>query len=321
MTNTNKIPKSIQKYVGCVRGEWAPGDRVPVTVTMSRCQRPLQLQNVYKYIARKKGLDRSLFGYLTVIRCRATGRLACVNGHHRLRLAMTVDPTIQEVPAHIIDVEPGEFETYGAENFIDINANFAGGGVTKPLTNEEIFWAQIIAQDSEALRYQQILTQAGLRCGRVNEDHSRYPVEYATFVKCVKLSDTATVRAAQLLIQGFNRVNTDVLHGLVFLLSNSHYRDLATAQTAIGQHFEKWLTQMLPQFISISNLKFECYRQGPWQKGIAYGIVQAFAQRQRNQGLVAPAVTPMEEIWRAGWASRDSGGLGKLMVNLTPVMD
>lgn len=320
MTTTGKIPKSVEQYIGCERGTWAPGPRVSVNVPMSRCQREYKEQNVFKYIVRKKGLDRDLFGYVTVLQRKSDGAQACVNGRHRIGVATTVNPLITEVPAHIIEVDDAEFETYGATNFVDINANYSNGGVTKSLTNEEIFWAQIIAQDPEALHHKQVLEAAGLRCGRVNEANSRYPVEYATFVKCVKLSDTATIRAAELLIKGFNRVSTDVLHGLVLLLSLPEYQDLGNPKRAIGRHFEHWLTVSLPSFISISNLKFECYRQGAWQRGVAYGIVQAFAQAQRNKGLSAPAVTPMEELWKAGWASKDSGGLGKLLTANIPVL-
>jgi hypothetical protein len=303
-TKTRKpaLPKSVEKYVGVEWGTWAEGARIPVDTPLSKCQRDYKKQNVYKYISLVGGLDRNLFGYATAVKRKSDGALALINGQHRINLVQIVSPTTREVPAHIIEVEDAEFETYGAKMFHEFN-----GTVSKGLSNEEVFYAKVLAKDIEALNIERVLTLANLSCGKVNLTPSNYSVEYATFAKCLKLNENATIRAANLLATGFKSCNTDVLHGLVFLFNQQHYSELADPKKAVGKHFEDWLTKAVPMFHGISDLKFPKYRQGPWFKGVAYGIAQSFAKNQRNKGMYAPTVSEIKEIWQSGFQKEDSG--------------
>lgn len=300
-TVNSSLPKNVAKYIGIEWGEWAPGDRISVDTELAVCQRPYKPQNVYKYIAKVGGLDKNLFGYATAVRRKSDGKLALINGQHRINLVKILSPSTKTVPAHIIDVEDEDFVTYGSKYFAEIN-----GVVSKTLSNEELFKSRVLAQDPAALDILRVMQIANVSIGEINQSSTSKPVLYATFVKCLKLSEVATVRGIELLKAGFKTVNDDVLHGLVFLLAHEKYQDLGDRQKAIGKHFETWLTKAVPMFHGVEDLKFKKYRQGSWQHGVAYGLVQSFAKYQRNKGSVAPSVTIMKAIWEKGFKD-DSG--------------
>jgi hypothetical protein len=303
-TKTRKpsLPKSVEKHIGNSWGQWASGTMVPIDVPMHICQRPLKIRNVYKYIDLVKGLDKNLFGTITVIKSKTTGKMACINGHHRINVAKIIDPTIKEVPAHVIEVDDSEFDSYGSALFSQFN-----GTVSKGLSNEELFYSNVLARDSYALYVESIIKQCGLSIGQVNADEKHFPVVYTGFTKCLNLGEPETIRAVELLKVGFSSVNDDVLHGLVFLLAHPTYAELADSTVAVGGHFEQWLTRAVPMFHGINDLKFKKYRQGAWEKGIAYGIAQSFAKFQRNNGLYAPVVRDIKKIYEAGFKDEDSG--------------
>ncbi len=301
-TKKPSLPKSVEKYIGQEWGNWAPGDRIPVDTPLASCQRPYKARNVYKYIAQVKGLDRNLFGYATAVKRKSDGQLALINGQHRINLVKIVSPTTTEVPAQVIEVDDTEFETYASRLYQGFN-----GTVSKGLSNEELFKSSVMAKDAFALYVESILKKCDLSCGEVNEDPKNLPVVYAGFVKCLKLGEAETVRAVELLKSGFNTVADDPLHGLVFLFAQPEYADLANPKVAVGKHFEQWLTKAVPMFHGINDLKFKKYRQGAWEKGIAYGLAQSFAKYQRNKGLTSPSITPIKKIWKAGFEDEDSG--------------
>jgi hypothetical protein len=303
-TKTKKpsLPKSVEKYIGCERGQWAPGARIPVDTPLASCQRPYKARNVYKYISEVKGLDKHLFGYATAVKRKSDGKLALINGQHRINLVKIVSPTTTEVPAQVIEVDDDEFESYSSLLFQQSN-----GKVSKSLSNEELFKSSVLAKDNHALYVESILQKCGLSIGEVNTNPGNLPVVYAGFTKCLKLGEAETVRAVELLKTGFNTVADDPLHGLVFLFSQSEYADLANPKIAIGKHFEQWFTKAVPMFHGVNDLKFKKYRRGAWEKGIAYGIAQSFAKFQRNKGLSAPSITTIKKIWKAGFEDEDSG--------------
>jgi hypothetical protein len=303
-TKKPSIPASVQKFIGVEWGKPAPGDRIPVTTPMHISQRPYKKQNVFKYIARVGGVDWNLFGYATAVRRKSDGAMAVINGQHRINLVKLVLPTVTEVPAQVIEVDDKEFETYASALFSQFN-----GQTQKSLTNEELFHSQVLALDPEALYMKSILEKCNLSCGTVNVKPTTTPVVYATFAKCLKLSETATVRAVELMQKGFKTVADDPLHGLVFLLSLPTYSVLGDAKTKIGKDFETWFTQAVPMFHSLSDLKFKKYRNNPsWQKGIAYGLVKSFNKFQRNHSKTAgPAVTEIKKIYESGFKNEDSG--------------
>lgn len=306
LTKTKKtsIPASVEKYIGKVWGAKAPGDRVPVDIEMHISQRPYQKANVYKYISRVKGLDWNLFGYATAIRRKSDGKLALINAQHRINLVKIVAPWETEVPAHIIDVDDSDFESYGSALFSQFN-----GEVSKSLSNEELFFSKVLARDPEALYVESILIKCGLSCGRVNQAPGNHPVVYANFNKCLKLSEAATIRSVELCVKGFKSIADDPLSGLTYLLSLETYRVLADPTKKVGNDFEEWFTKAVPMFHSLNDLKFKKYRANPnWSKGIAYGLLKSFAKFQRNHSRTAPpSITALKKIYEAGFKDEDSG--------------
>lgn len=303
-TKKPSIPASVEKYIGRVWGQWAPGDRIPVDTPMHASQRPYKKQNVYKYIAKVQGLDRNLFGYATAIKRKSDGKLAVINGQHRINLVKIVDPTTAEVPAQVIEVDDTEFDSYGAALFTQFN-----GTVQKSLTNEELFYSSVLAQDPDALHVKDILEKCGLSCGEVNRDPAHPAVVYATFKKCLKLSEDLTVRAVDMMKSGFNTVADDPLHGLVFLFSVPEYQKYADPTTKEGREFEQWFTKAVPMFHGVNDLKFKKFRQGPWQKGIAYGLAQSFRKYAKNANRPHIAIGKIKEIYEAGFKDDEDSGL------------
>lgn len=305
-TKKPQIPESIQPYVGIHWGTPAPGDRISVDTPMHHCQRPYKRQNVYKYIAKIKGVDWNLFGYATALRRRSDGYTAVINGQHRINLVKLMLPAVTEVPAHIIEVDDSDFDIYGAELF---NGN--NGIVSKTVSNEELFYSLVQAQDPDALHMKKVLEKLNLSCGRVNVNPLHSPVVYANFQKCLKLGETATERAVLLMKSAFNgQVADDPLHGLVFLFSHPEYQDLSDSKKLVGQRFAQWFTTLGQSgLITLSDLKFRKYRQNPsWQKGIAYGLVNNFNRWLTTKSLPAVKIGTIKKIYESGFKKDDSVG-------------
>jgi hypothetical protein len=303
-TKKPSIPASVEKYVGRVWGQWAPGDRIPIDTPMHSSQRPYKKQNVFRYISKVQGLDRNLFGYATAVRRKSDGKLAVINGQHRINLVRIVDPTTKEIPAQVIDVDDSGFDSYGAALFTQFN-----GTVQKSLSNEELFYSSVMAGDPHALYMKGILEKSGLSCGEVNRGTNHPAVVYATFKKCLKLSESLTMRAVDMMKSGFNTIADDPLHGLVFLFSVPEYRIYADPTTKEGKEFEQWLTQAVPLFHGINDLKFKKFRQGPWQKGIAYGLAQSFAKYAKKSNRPHVKVGKIKEIYEASFKDDEDSGL------------
>ena len=307
-TKTKKggVPAAVEKYMGIEWGNPAPGSRISVDTPMHKSQRAYKRQNVYKYIARVGGVDWNLFGYATAVRRKSDGATAVINGQHRINLVKLLLPQVTDVPAHIIEVDDQEFESYASELFSQFN-----GQTQKSLTNEELFHSQVLALDPYALYVKSILEQCDLSCGTVNITTTSKPVVYATFVKCLKLSESATIRSVELMRRGFKTVADDPLHGLVFLLSQADYAVLGDARTRVGKDFESWFTQAVPMFHTLNDLKFKKYRNNPsWHKGIAYGLAKSFNNYQRkNSKPAGPTITKIKRIYESGFKHEDSGVL------------
>lgn len=303
-TKKSTIPASVEKYIGVVWGTPAPGDSIPIDTPMHKSQRAYKKQNVYKYIAKVKGLDWNLFGYATAVKRKSDGQLAVINGQHRINLVKIVSPQTIKVPAHIIEVDDEDFDTYASALFSQFN-----GEVSKSLSNEELFHSQVLAKDPKALQMEQILIKCGLSCGVVNQSSTTYPVVYATFRKCLDLSEDATIRAVELMKIGFKSVADDPLHGLVYLLSLPEYKDLGNNKLKIGKDFEEWLTKAVPMFHTLNDLRFKKYRANPsWFKGVAYGLLKSFAKFQRNHSRTAPPkISTIKKIYESGFKKEDSG--------------
>lgn len=306
MTNTTfkapKLPKKLEQYLGKVKGTPAAGDRVKVSeLTLAIAQRDLTESDCHKYIEKSKGLDWNLFGHLTVCKM-PNGNHELINGQHRMRVALIVDPFIEEFPAHVIDLSAklqADAEQEASRLFAKMN-----GVASRQLNSEQLFWAEVIGQDPQALYIKDVLERANLQCGKVNDEPSgRKKVKYANFVKCVKMGEDATIYAADLINRAYPKagMNDNLLSGMTRLLSHSSYRDLMNPAEKVSAEFEDWFTNYIPDGHQISELGFAQYRNtSKWYDGVAYGLIRKFAHYQRNKNRWHPPVEPMEEVYKKG---------------------
>lgn len=295
-----KMPKKLEQYIGKVRGEMAPGDRIPVDTKMDESQRDLQQANIWKYAEKSKGVDWNLFGYATAVRY-PDGSLKLINGQHRIDLIRHFAPDITEVPAHIVDLThltEEEAKKEAASLFAKMN-----GTASRSLTSDQLFWAEVIEGDPDALHYKSVLERANLMCGKVNEGPGRKNVKYANFVKAVKMGVEETIRAAELIDYAYpkNAMNDTLLSGLARLFSHSSYEELMDSESTLYKQFEEWFVNILPEVMTIQDLSFREYRNThQWHDGVAYGIYQKFAHNQRRKGRWCPPVDAIKQNYEKG---------------------
>jgi len=310
MFDTNKtgvkLPKKLEKYLGIVKGTPAHGDRVKLQdLSLAIAQRDLNWNDCYKYIEKSGGADWNLFGHVTV--CRMPNLLMwLINGQHRTGTMITVDPNINEFPAHIIDLThltQEEAERQASILFAKMN-----GVATRNINAEQLFWAEIQAGDERALYIKSVLERANLQCGKVNDTPAgRKNVKYANFVKCVNMGEEATVIAADLIDRAYPKagMNDNLLSGMTRLLSHSSYPELTDPEHKVSRQFDEWFTIFLPQFLQISELSYQQYRQSTkWYDGVAYGLMRAFGHYQRNKNRWSPSLDPIEKTWEKGWKKK-----------------
>ena len=307
MTNTNlkapKLPKKLEQYLGKVKGTPAAGDRVKLSdLTLAIAQRDLTESDCHKYIEKSRGLDWNLFGHLTVCKM-PDGTYELINGQHRMRVAIIIDPSIDEFPAHVIDLSDmtqADAEQEAARLFAKMN-----GVASRQLNSEQLFWAEVIGQDPQALYIKDVLERANLQCGKVNDTPAgRKKVKYANFVKCVKMGEDATIYAADLINRAYPKagMNDNLLSGMTRLLSHSSYKELTDPAEQVSEEFEDWFINFVPQLMQISELGFAQYRNtSKWYDGVAYGLYRMFAHYQRNKNRWTPPVEPIEKVYKAGF--------------------
>jgi hypothetical protein len=316
LTNSNKtrafsetqaeaitLPPRLSQFAGKVYGTPAPFTMVPANTQMDKCQRKFYPEEVQKYIEKHEGLNWKAFGYVTVVRY-PDGSLRMINGRHRTSLALTIDPTITEVPAHIVDVKD---EEEAAILFAAMN-----GDSSKTLKTEELFWSQVIAKDPDALDVKSALERCGLACGKVNEfDQHGNPntqVKLANFKKCLKFGISETETVVKLIKRAYPKANEfdNLLSGAVRLVTINEYKVLLNKQLEIGNRFETWFTTILPNTKTIQQTNFKKYRNTTqWYNGVAYGLYQLFKVYISNNGFSCPAVKAIKDIYEAGIAEED----------------
>lgn len=290
------IPKTYHDYFGEQIGEPAPGSRVSVDTQIDESQRDIHIPSLLKYIKKSGGINWDLFGYITVVEY-PDGRQTVIDGQHRLELVKTFS-LVDEVPAHIIQVDD---EKYAAKLFAAMN-----GVQTRNITPEQLFWAQVIAEDPLALDIKATLEAADLSCDRVNAGPNRKNVKYTNFYKCYKMSPAATIRAARLIDLAYpdREMNDLLLSGMTRLLSRSEYEDLMNSKTRLYHHFDEWFLG-LGNFLPISQLSFKDLRNcNHWHDGVAYGLYQLFAVYQRKHNRMHPSVKPLKQTYEANSSSR-----------------
>jgi hypothetical protein len=299
-TQAVKMPKKLEQYIGKVRGDMAPGDRIPVNTEMDAAQRDLQEGNIWKYAEKSKGVDWNLFGYATAVKYPG-GTLKLINGQHRIELVKHFAPEVTEVPAHIVDLShlsDDEAQKESASLFAKMN-----GTASRHLTSDQLFWAGTIEGDPDALFYKSVLERANLMCGRVNEGPGRKKVKYSNFIKAVKMGVDETIRAAELIDYAYpkNAMNDTLLSGMARLFSHSSYEELMDSNTKIYQQFEDWFVNILPQVMTIQDLSFRVYRNTHlWHDGVAYGLYQKFAHYQRIKGRKCMPVDAIQLNYEKG---------------------
>jgi len=294
-TQAIKMPKKLEQYIGVSRGSMAPGDRIPVDTEMDETQRDLQISQIWKYIEKSQGVDWNLFGYATAVRY-TDGTLKLINGQHRIELVKYFLPDITEVPAHIINTDDPR---YAARLFAGMN-----GTASRSLSSDQIFWAETIAEEPEALFLKEVLEKANLQCGKVNANKKRKKVKYANFKYAVGLGVDETIRAAELIDAAYSKygMNDTLLSGMARLFSHSSYRDmLMDPEHQMYNDFENWFVNILPQTHPITELGFRQYRNThKWSDGVAYGLYQKFAYYQRHVNRYHYPIEPIKKVYEAG---------------------
>ena len=297
------LPPRLAEYAGKVYGSPAPFTLVPANTQMDKCQRKFYPEQVQQYIEKHKGLNWKTFGYVTVVRY-PDGSMRMINGRHRTSVALTIDPTITEVPAHIVDVAN---EEEAAVLFAAMN-----GDSSKNLKTEELFWSQVIAKDPDALQVKSALEKCGLACGKVNQyddqGNLNTQVKLANFKKCLKFGVRETEIIVSYIKQAYPRATEfdNLLSGATRLVTINEYKTLLNKNLEIGNRFETWFTTILPNTKTITQTNFKKYRNTTqWYNGVAYGLYQLFKVYMSNNGYVCPAVKSIKDIYEAGVADEE----------------
>ena len=286
-----KLPPRLNHCYGKIRGTPAESDKVSVDTPMAYAQRPYNEADVIRYIDKSQGLDWNLFGHVTVIERISDGKRTMINGQHRTGLAITIDPSIKEVPAHIIKTDD---EEYAARLFGLMN-----GVASRNVSAEQLLWAEVLSKDPDALNIKRILELCDVACGKVNEAPGRKQVKRAGFVKCIQFGEKETILAVNLIKKAYPKTDNfdNLLSGLVRLLTLADYRDLSNSNYKIGERFQDWFIDIMPLVLSYKESTFPKYRQGPWYNGIAYGLMKTFRTYLDRCDLAALPIGPIQKIY------------------------
>ena len=299
LTRPNTVPRDLQQYVGISYGAKPTIEELSISdIDLDESQRYYNANNVKKYIKTIKGFDWNLFGVPTVVKY-PDGTLRCVNGQHRLEILKMLLPSVKTVHAHVID-----FSDYTEEMATIKSARLfsnTNGRTISKVKAEDLFWADIVANDPDALHLQDVLMKCHLSCGKVNDVPGLYwineregeqgwskPVKFATFEKCVHMSEDATIYAASLINEAWKHDNTfgDLFFtGLVKLFTTEGYETLMDPSTACGKEFEQWVLGLSNTFaLNGKSLRFMRYRENSsdWAIGTALGIFEMFKENSKK---------------------------------------
>ncbi len=267
--------------------------QIPIDTPLAECQRDLYENNIKEYIKISGGLDWKLFGYVTAVRYPA-GKydvdLEVINGQHRMSLAKTIDPSVTEVPAHIIDCETKE-EAYRYFGLLN-------GGASRSVSAEERFWSMVLAMDPEAKEHESYLIRAGLSCGKVNKSptNSNPSVKYPNFKKAVDMGLDEMLTASSILINGYFKKKgawSEILFtGLTRAIQ--FYPALKDPTSQAHQHLVQWLGNDMPTAIpNLKKLQYKRYQNtSDWSWGVARGLIDDFvdaypASRLDKKSIIA----------------------------------
>lgn len=265
--------------------------QIPIDTPLAQCQRDLYENSVKEYIKTSGGLDWKLFGYATAARYPA-GKyevdLEVINGQHRMSLAKTIDPSITEVPAHIIDCDTRE-EAYRYFGLLN-------GGASRSVSAEERFWSMVLAQDPTALEHQAYLKQAGLSCGKVNKSNiNLHPsIKYPNFKKAVDMGLDEMLIASSILITGYFKKKGNWSEILFTGLTRAvkFYPQLKDINSVAHKNLVQWLGSDMP--IAMPNLKKLQYKKfqntSDWSWGVARGLIEDFVEAYPSSKIDSKAI-------------------------------
>lgn len=270
------LPDELLHLVGREFGQPAPGDRVSIDIDLDVTQRFFRESDVLKYIEEVQCVDWNQFGYVTVIE-HSDGRRVLIDGQHRTGVVRALLPNQREIPAHIVRTDD---EKYAARLFARLN-----GVTVRKISNEELLWAEVLAESPEALKTLFWLKECDLACGRVNEGYDRPTVKRTGFERCIKFSPQATVAAVKLIRKAYPNARKfdNLLLGLVRLLSHPEYSRLMNKNITIGKMFEQWMIYFA-EGNKITKMVDLVARTDPWYDAIAYGIYTTFRVWMEGKG-------------------------------------
>jgi hypothetical protein len=297
------LPPRLTHFYGKVHGIPAPFAVASVDTEMDISQRKFYPEKILEYIKKHKGLNWKTFGYVTVVRY-PDGSERMINGRHRTSVAITVDPTITHVPAHIVDVAN---EEEAAILFAAMN-----GESSKNLTTEELFWSTVIAKDPESLRIKAVLETCGLACGKVNEfDEDGNPnvqVKLANFKKCLNFGVDETIRIVKLIRLAYPKATAfdNLLSGATRLVTMKEYEALLDTNAPVGKDFDFWFTKILKTSCEIKDTNFRKYRNTTqWYNGVAFGLYELFSKYMKSEEKKYPSIKAIKKVYEDGISNED----------------
>lgn len=289
---TVELPENLQHLIGQQYGTPAPGHRVSIDTNLDITQRMFKSSDVIKYINEVQCVDWNQFGYVTVVE-HTDGRRTIIDGQHRTGVVRALLPDCKEIPAHIIHTDDHK---YAAKLFARLN-----GVTVRKISNEELLWAEVLAESPEALKTFHWLVKCNLACGRVNDDGIRPQVKRATFERAVKFSPLATRSAVELITKAYPNAKSfdNLLLGLVRLLSHGQYAKLTNKNITIGQMFEQWMNYY-GQGHKITELVDLVPRTDPWYDSIAYGLYKQFRVWMDGKGKLhhCPSMDLLKKFYK-----------------------
>lgn len=282
--------KKLEQCIGVQYSTPAPGNTVSVDTPLAVSQRDLNETKWQQHLVDEGGLDWDQFGYITVTEF-PNGKRVVTDGQHRLAKVKYCLPEVREVPALIV-----KGDAKRAAHLFD-RLNFEG---VDPAKSKDLFHSKCVRGDEFALQLKHLLEQTNFHIGKVNRQPHTTEIKYANFLKAVKFSETAFLRAAHTIDTVFpkSRAVDNLLSGMSRLFSIEEYQDLGNTERAVGKNFRQWLLDLKKVGATPKKLEFAVYRNnGPWYDAVAYGLARHFLAQQRGLGRKVPNVQTMENIW------------------------
>jgi hypothetical protein len=291
-------------------GQWANGDRIPIGTPMSPVQRETKDGYIRSKIRLQKGLNKNLFGVVKVARL-PSGKLEVIDGRQRMTLAITVNPGITEVPAHIIDfsnLTEEEASKTSYKYFYELND-------TKKVANEDMFYSQVMQEDPTAIEMKELLEKCNLACGKVNKSNAFASIKYATFEKCFSRNKEAILRAAYLFETYVPFWNDNCFIGVHRWLSanisagskkNSSWgaidhSELLDPNSKAWQSCEEFFEDKVADW-QLDDLMFQQYKNmNDWSWGTAVGLTIKWCHwaRLHSKSTGSIRVTPIQDYYKA----------------------